>query len=379
MKFKAEKRIIVIPDSFKGTMSSSEICHIMEKTIHQFLPEVEVTRIPIADGGEGTVDALLEGVGGKKIKLCVQHPLQGEIDSFYAILDNEMVAVEMAAAAGLPLMDKLDVLQASTYGVGQLLKDALDKGQRDFIIGLGGSATNDGGAGACAALGIEFLNEQGEKFVPVGATLKDICSIDMEQMHPGIKDSSFHIMSDINNPLCGENGAAAIFGPQKGASDEVIKLLDEGLRNFAEVIRRDLGVDILQLPGAGAAGGMGGGLYALLQGKLESGIDVMLDTVKFDNLLQDTSLVFTGEGKIDAQSLGGKVVIGIAKRAKTANVPVIAVVGDIGDSLEEAYQLGISAICSINRVALPYQEAKKRAKSDLELTVREIMRLLSLN
>ncbi len=378
MEFNTQERIIVIPDSFKGTMSSSEICQIMEEAIHEFLPEIKITRIPIADGGEGTVDALLEGVGGKKMNLRVKHPLSGEVDSFYAILDNGTVAIEMAAAAGLPLMEKLDVLHASTYGVGQLMKDALDKGQRNFIIGLGGSATNDGGAGACAALGIEFLNAQGESFVPVGGTLKDICSINMEHMHPGIKESSFHIMSDINNPLCGENGAAAVFGPQKGASEEMIQLLDEGLQNFAEVIKKDLGVDISEVPGAGAAGGMGGGLYALLQGELESGIEVMLDTVKFTELLQDAALVFTGEGKIDSQSLGGKVVSGIAKRAKAADVPVIAVVGDIGDRLDAAYELGISAICSINRVAQPYEKAKKRAKSDLKLTVREIMRLLSL-
>ncbi len=378
MKLNSEGRIILIPDSFKGTMSSSEICQIMETAIQEFLPDIEIVSIPIADGGEGTVDALLEGVGGEKITLTVQHPLGHDIKSFYALLDNGSVAVEMAAAAGLPLMEELDVMNSSTYGVGQLMKDALEKGNRDFIIGLGGSATNDGGAGACAALGIEFLNEKGESFIPVGKTLKDIHSINMENLHPGIKEASIHIMSDINNPLCGDNGAAAIFGPQKGASEEEVKLLDEGLKNFAEVIKKDLDIDIFEVPGAGAAGGMGGGLYGLLGGKLEPGIEVMLDTVKFDQLLKKAELVFTGEGKIDSQSLGGKVVIGIAKKAKEAEVPVIAVVGDIGDDLEEAYEIGVSAIFSINRVAVPYEESKKRAKSDLALTMREIMRLLHL-
>lgn len=374
-------RIIIIPDSYKGTMSSSEICQIMKSSVQKFLPELpaeKISTIPIADGGEGTVDGLLQVIGGKKNRLWVNDPLGNKIKSYYGVLNNQVIAIEMAAAAGLPLLAKPNVLEASTFGVGELIKDALEKGYRDFIIGLGGSSTNDGGAGACAALGIDFLNAQGESFVPLGKTLKEIRDIRLDHLHKGVKESRIRLMCDVNNPLCGSCGAAAVFGPQKGAGAKDIKLLDEGLENFANIIRQKLGIDIVDLPGSGAAGGMGGGFFALLNGQLERGIEVMLDTVGFDALLEDAALVFSGEGKIDAQSLSGKVVVGVAQRAKKHQVPVIAVVGDAADDIQEIYQTGVSAVVSINRVALPFEQAKKRSRSDLALCMDEIMRLLCL-
>ncbi|MGI6545460.1 MAG: glycerate kinase [Fastidiosipilaceae bacterium] len=379
MKFMDEKKIILIPDSFKGTMSSIEVCEIMEKSIKSFLPKCDVVSIPVADGGEGTVDALVAAVGGEKIYTEVTGPKHKPVKSFFGLLNTGEAVIEMAAAAGLPMMgDELDVMNSTSFGVGELIIKALEKGRNKIVLGIGGSATNDGGAGAAAALGVRFLDKNGNPFVPVGATLKDIESIDTNQIHPNLKQTSIKIMSDINNPLCGENGAAAVFGAQKGATKEMMQELDEGLRHFSEIVKRDIKVDILNLPGAGAAGGMGGGIHALFDAELEMGIDVVLDVVKFEDLLKDTALVFSGEGKIDSQSLGGKVVIGIAKRTKKMHVPLIAVVGDIADDMNEAYEYGVSAIVSINRVALPYKKVKIRAESDLKLTVDEIMRLLLL-
>ena len=379
MKFTADKnRIILIPDSFKGTISATEVCEIMANSVRKFLPNMEITAMPVADGGEGTVEALKLAIGGEIISLDVKGPLMQEIKSFYGILPNGSAVIEVAAVIGLPQMKELAVMDATTYGVGQLISDVLDNGHNEIIIGLGGSATNDGGAGACTALGIKFFDKNDKEFIPVGRTLIDIARIDISGRNPALDNATIKLMSDINNPLCGERGAAVVFGPQKGAAESDIITLDAGLRNFAKIVERDVGVDILNVPGAGAAGGIGGGFYGLLNGKLEMGIDVILDIVKFDELLADTSIVFTGEGKIDSQSLGGKVVIGIAKRTKKQNIPLIAVVGDIGDNMDEAYDYGVTAIMSTNRVAVPFEEAKLRAKSDLALTMDEIMRLLTL-
>ncbi|MGB4610191.1 MAG: glycerate kinase [Saccharofermentanales bacterium] len=380
MKFSTDKnRIILIPDSFKGTISATEVCEIMANSVRKFLPNVEITAIPVADGGEGTVEALQLAIGGEMVNIDVKGPLMQDMESFYGVLPNGSAVIEVAAVVGLPQMEKLAVMDATTYGVGQLISDALAKGHTEIIIGLGGSATNDGGAGACAALGIKFFDKDNNEFVPVGKTLIDIARIDVSGRNPDLDNATIKLMSDINNPLCGKRGAAAVFGPQKGATESDVVALDAGLRNFAEIVKRDVGVDIIDIPGAGAAGGIGGGFYGLLNGKLEMGIDVILDIVKFDELLADTSIVFTGEGKIDSQSLGGKVVIGIAKRAKKQNVPLIAVVGDIGDNMDGAYDYGVTAIMSTNRVAVPFKEAKPRAKSDLALTMNEIMRLLTLS
>ena len=379
MKFTTDKnRIILIPDSFKGTISATEVCDIMANSVRKFLPDVEITAIPVADGGEGTVEALQFAVGGEIVNIDVKGPLMQDKESFYGILPNGSAVIEVAAVVGLPQMEKLAVMDATTYGVGQLIGDALAKGHTEIVIGLGGSATNDGGAGACAALGIKFFDKDDNEFVPVGKTLIDISRIDTSGKDPNLNNVTIKLMSDINNPLCGERGAAAVFGPQKGATESDVIALDAGLKNFAEIVKRDVGVDILDVPGSGSAGGIGGGFYGLLNGKLEMGIDVILDIVKFDELLADTSIVFTGEGKIDSQSLGGKVVIGIAKRAKKQNVPLVAVVGDIGDNMDGAYDYGVTAIMSTNRVAVPFKEAKLRAKSDLSLAMDEIMRLLTL-
>lgn len=379
MKFnKKKERIIVIPDSFKGNISSVEVCQIMTKSIKKFLPDIEVISIPIADGGEGTVVAFLQAVGGDLVNLPVEGPLRESIDSFYGVLEDETVVIEIAAAAGLPLLEVPRVMETSTYGVGQLISHALSQGKRKIIIGLGGSSTNDGGAGACAALGYKFFDKKGQEFVPVGKNLINIDKIESLQKHPALAEAKIILMSDVNNPLCGKLGAANVFGPQKGANQAEIKLLDEGLRNFARLIKRDIGVEIVDKPGAGAAGGMGGGLSALLDAQLKMGIEVILETIQFDKLLEKTSLVFTGEGKLDAQTLSGKAISGIARHTKKFDIPLIAVVGDISDHIDKAYNIGVTAIFSTNRLAIPYELARKRSKSDLALVMDEIMRILIL-
>ncbi|WP_283607983.1 glycerate kinase family protein [Faecalispora anaeroviscerum] len=374
------KKFLLIPDSFKGTMSSSRVCEIMEQAIRFHLPQAQVVSIPVADGGEGTVDSFLAAVGGEKHELQVTGPYGEPITGFYGILPDGTAVVEMAAAAGLPLVgENKHAEKTSTFGVGQILDHVVNTGCRKIILGLGGSATNDGGVGAAAALGVQFKDQEGKSFLPVGETLCKVSSIDASQINPRMKSVALTVMCDIDNPLCGPQGAAYVFAPQKGADPEMVERLDQNLAHLAAVIRRDLNVEIEHLPGAGAAGGMGGGMVAFLNGHLQMGIETVLDTVQFDTLLQDAQLVFTGEGKLDTQSLRGKVVSGVARRAKRQQVPVIAVVGDIGDQIEPVYEQGVSAVVSINRVAVPFSQAKLRSESDLELTMDSILRLLMGN
>ncbi|NLY18220.1 MAG: glycerate kinase [Clostridiaceae bacterium] len=375
------KKVILAPDSFKGTMSSIKICNIMEEVIKKHIPDIDVRKIPVADGGEGTVDCFLEALGGRKIKVEVSGPFFNEINSFYGILpDNNTAVVEMAAASGLPLVgDMKDPKITTTYGVGELIKHAvLFSGCRKIIIGLGGSCTTDGGAGMASALGVKFYDRNNEEFIPVGGTLGDISRIDASGLLKEIKDCAILGMCDVDNPLFGKNGAAYIYGPQKGADHESVLLLDKGLEHLSNQLIKHFNLDVSEIPGAGAAGGLGAGILAFLNGTLESGIETVLDTVKFDDLLKDAKIVFTGEGKIDGQSLRGKVVAGVAGRARKKNVPVIAVVGDIGDDTDGIYEAGVSAIVSINRVAVPFSVAKGRCESDLEKTMDTIMRLLKL-
>lgn len=372
------KKIILIPDSFKGTMSSKEICSIMEECIRAHYPATEIVSIPVADGGEGTVDSFLTYMGGKKITVIVKDPYMKDMESFYGLINEGNTAIiEMAACAGLPIVGKyLHAEKTTTYGVGQLIVHAAQSGCKKIIVGLGGSATNDLGAGAAAAAGIRFIDKDGVEFVPVGENLSNIVDIDTSGMLPGLKDLKIITMCDIDNPLYGKTGAAYVFAPQKGADSMMVEYLDNQLKAASGVIKRKLGIDISELVGAGAAGGMGGGMVAFFGSKLEMGIEVVLDTVNFDSLLPGSDLVFSGEGKIDDQTLRGKVVIGVARRAKKYGVPLIAVVGDIGDNIESIYEEGVSAIFSINRVAVPFQDAKLRADSDMMLTMDNLMRFL---
>ncbi|NLN65210.1 MAG: glycerate kinase [Clostridiaceae bacterium] len=376
------KKVILAPDSFKGTMSSIRICDIMEKEIKKHVPDIDVIKIPVADGGEGTVECFLEALGGTRVPVEVSGPLFEKVNSFYGILPDQTTAIiEMAAASGLPLVqeDKRNPLHTTTYGVGELIRHAIvEKGCKNIIIGLGGSSTTDGGAGMACALGVKFFDEHGKDFTPVGGTLENISRIDMSGLEQKLRECTILGMCDVDNPLYGKNGAAYIFGPQKGATPENVILLDNNLKHLSDLIKRDLNMDIANVPGSGAAGGLGAGILAFLKGALRSGIETVLDTVKFDTIIQGADIVFSGEGKIDGQSLRGKVVVGVAQRAKKQNIPVIAVVGDIGDDTDGVYETGVNAIVSINRVAVPFKIASTRSEEDLAKTMDTIMRLLKL-
>lgn len=369
-------KFLLIPDSFKGTMSSIEICSLLEEKIQEYYPAAEIHSIPVADGGEGSVDCFLQALGGEKVIVTTNNPFFEPIDSYYGLIDNGRTAViEMAASAGLPLIeDRKDPLKASTFGVGELILHAARKGVSKIIMGLGGSCTNDGGCGAACAVGIRFLDEAGNSFIPTGGTLHRIQQLDLSQIEPMIEGIEFVTMCDIDNPMYGPTGAAAIFGPQKGATPEEIELLDAGVQHLSQIIKQTIGLDLAFVPGTGAAGAMGAGMAAFFHSRLQMGIETILDTVQFEELASGADMIFTGEGKLDSQSLRGKVVIGVARRAKALGVPVTALVGDIGDDMGAAYDEGVSAIFSINRVAVDFPVAKLRSRQDLSLTIDNLMR-----
>ena len=368
------ERYVLVPDSFKGTLGSGEICAILREEILRAKPDAEVVSIPVADGGEGSVDAFLTAVGGQRVQVPCHGPHMEEMTGFYELLPDGTAVVEMAAAAGLPLAgNRLEPDTATTYGVGELMADAAARGARCIILGLGGSATNDGGCGAAAALGARFLDGQGKTFLPTGGNLDRIARIDLGGQRPL---PEITVMCDIDNPLCGPTGASEVFGPQKGADPEMVRRLDGNLRHLAEVIRRDLGAEILDLPGAGAAGGMGGGAAAFWNGKLQMGIETVLDTVDFDEIVRGARLVITGEGCLDGQSLRGKVVSGVAARARRAGVPVVALVGAVGEGADGIYDLGVCGVFTTNHRPEPFEEARLHAADNLRRTIRNLMGFL---
>lgn len=373
------EKILLVPDSFKGTLSSRQVCQVMAGQLRRFFPQAQVKSIPVADGGEGSVEAFLAAAGGERRTRTVTGPFGEPVEAFYGILgDGRTAVIEMAACAGLPLAEgRLNPERATTYGVGELLLAAKEAGCTKAILGLGGSCTNDGGAGAAAALGAKFTRADGAAFIPTGGTLGEIAALDVSPVAQALQGMELTAMCDIDNPLYGEAGAAAVFAPQKGADAAMVARLDAGLRHLGQVSARCLGRDFSHLPGAGAAGGLGFGMAAFCGAQLRMGIDAVLDAVGFDSLLPGTDVVFTGEGKIDSQSARGKVVSGVAARCRKAGVPVVAVVGQIGQGFEEMYQQGLTAVFSINRAAQPFAESRLHAGENLALTMENIARLLA--
>ena len=373
------EKILLVPDSFKGTLSSRQVCQVMAGQLRRFFPQAQVKSIPVADGGEGSVEAFLAAAGGERRTRTVTGPFGEPVEAFYGILgDGRTAVIEMAACAGLPLAEgRLNPERATTYGVGELLLAAKEAGCTKAILGLGGSCTNDGGAGAAAALGAKFTRADGTAFVPTGGTLGEIAALDVSPVAQALQGMELTAMCDIDNPLYGEAGAAAVFAPQKGADAAMVARLDAGLRHLGQVAARCLGRDFSHLPGAGAAGGLGFGMAAFCGAQLRMGIDAVLDAVGFDSLLPGTDMVFTGEGKIDSQSARGKVVSGVAVRCRKAGVPVVAVVGQIGQGFEKMYQQGLTAVFSINRAAQPFAESRFHAGENLALTMENIARLLA--
>ena len=372
------KKCVVVSDSFKGTVSSREICAIAQRVIPRHFPACEVVCIPVADGGEGTVDCFVQAMGAQRVEITVTNALGEKSAAAYARL-GELAIIEMAAAAGLPQVgERRCPGTATTYGVGELIAHAIDSGCRKILLGLGGSATNDGGCGCAAALGVRFYDADGQSFIPAGDTLGRIARIDTAKANERLRSVELTVMCDVTNPLYGPTGAAYIFGPQKGADAEKIKSLDAGLRHFGDVIRSQLGIDVSMMPGAGAAGGMGAGCVALLSGTMQSGIDAVLDVTGFDRQLEGADLVITGEGRIDSQSADGKVISGVARRTKEKGVPLIAIAGGIADSAGAVYDIGVSAMFSTDRAALPVDMLGARSPGDYEATLSDIMSLIAI-
>lgn len=376
-------KIISAVDSFKGSVSSSEINNCVEKGIRKVYPNSEVIKVPIADGGEGTVESLIEALGGEIISLSVRNPLGEMIDSYYGILyDKKTAVIEMALASGLPLIpeEKRNPMKVSSYGTGELIKDALDRGCTEFIVGIGGSATNDGGIGMLEALGYKFYDKNLNYLETCGENLINLKIIDDKSVNDKLKNAKFLVACDVNNPFYGENGAAHVYGRQKGATENMILELDKGLENFANLIKNIKNIDVQTINGTGAAGGIGGAFVSFLNAKLESGIDIILKKLNFEEIIKDADLVITGEGKIDFQTSMGKTPVGIARIAKKYNIPVIAIAGSVADDAEEVHKNGIDAYFSIMNYPISLNEAMKKenTKKFLIKNIEEIFRVLKI-
>ena len=381
-------KIVIAPDSFKGSLTALEVAHAIKIGIERVIPEAEVDEIPMADGGEGTVQALVDATGGEIIAQEVCDPLGNRIHANFGILgDGNTAVIEMAAASGLPLVpeDKRNPMLTTTFGTGELIRAALDRGCRKLIVGIGGSATVDGGAGMAQALGARLLDKDGNEVPRGGGGLEYLDRIDVSGLDPRIVMTLEQapalqtvVACDVDNPLVGPRGGPEVYGPQKGATPEMVKKLDRYLDRYADIIKRDLGIDVKEEPGAGAAGGLGAGLMAFLNAELRSGIDIVIEASKLEVHLRDADLVITGEGKIDGQTIYGKTPIGVAKAAKKYGIPVIGIGGGISDDASAVYDNGIDALMSIVSYPMSLESAMKQAYDLVANAAERAMRLLML-
>lgn len=375
-------KVVIAIDSFKGSLTSLEAGMAAKEGINKVYPDAEIFVRPVADGGEGTVDTLVDGLGGKKQRIAVVGPLGEIVQAEYGIIENNTAVIEMSAAAGITLVpeEKRNPLNTTTYGVGELIIDAINKGCRNFIVGIGGSATNDGGIGMLQALGYGMLNKDGKQ-VSFGAKgLQELDSITVNGALPILKECTFNIACDVANPLCGENGCSAVYGPQKGADEEMIKQMDEWLFNYsklAKVVNTNADKDF---PGVGAAGGMGFAFKSFLNGTLKKGIDLILTETKFEDYIKDASFVITGEGRLDSQTAMGKVPAGVAQIAKKYNKPVIAFSGCVTDEAKVCNTCGIDSFFPILRKVCSLDEAMDNmvASSNMTDTVEQVFRLINI-
>ena len=359
-------KVVVASDSFKGCLSSMQVAEGVEAGIHMCCPGCHVVKLAVADGGEGTVDALLETMGGCRVSVEVSDPLGRPCMAEYAVLNDGVTAVmEMSSASGLPLLkpEERDPMKASTYGTGQMIADALDRGCRRFLIGIGGSATNDAGMGMLEALGCRFLDHDGNALSGCGESMSRVLTIDWSNLRPDVGESEFIVACDVDSPFHGPEGAAYVYGPQKGAKPETVIRLDAGLRNMADVIARETRVHISDMPGAGAAGGLGGALKAFLNAELRRGAEMVLDAIGFDEIIKDADLVITGEGRIDAQTMTGKLPYAVARRAGIRGIPVLAICG----RAEIQSHPSFTAICPITPPETPLQTALQPSVATLNI------------
>ncbi|MCI8950808.1 MAG: glycerate kinase [Lachnospiraceae bacterium] len=357
-------KFLFASDSFKGTLSSETIIKLLTQSAKEVFPGCETEGTLIADGGEGTVDAVIAMTKGTMIEVPVHGPLMEETLAVYGKINDDSAIIEMAAASGLPMVPShlRNPLNTTTYGTGELIKDALDKGFRNISIALGGSATNDGGMGAMAALGVKFFDQEGNELNGIGSDLAKVADVDISGIHPGVKEASFTVMCDVNNPLTGPDGATYTFGKQKGGTPEILDELEAGMKSYAQVVGKALNMDIDHLPGAGAAGGLGAAVCGFLNATLKSGIETVLDLIDFDQMLEGVDLVVTGEGRIDWQSAFGKVPSGIGMRCKKKGIPAVAIVGGMGQGAEKIYEFGVESIIPTINGAMEIEEALERAE-----------------
>ncbi|HPX84323.1 MAG TPA: glycerate kinase [Bacilli bacterium] len=370
------KKIIVIPDSFKACLSSYEVANIIKDALKAVIPDAEVITIPVSDGGEGLVDSYLTAVGGQKIALSTSGPYQERIDSFYGMINPQTAIIEMAASAGLTLVkDRPNPSLTTTYGVGELIIDAMNKGASTIILGLGGSATNDMGVGMAHCLGVQFFNRNHDLFLPVGGTLKEIKTINIDKLHPLIKKTKFIALCDVKNPLYGPQGAAFVYAKQKGANDAMILELDENMRQLALVLQKQFGMEV-DFAGAGAAGGMTVSAKLFLHAEIKSGIETFLKMIKFQDLIKKADLIISGEGKFDSQSLSGKVIGGIAAEAAFAQVPLYALVGQKADMDEANYPQALKKVISLMEYSHSLADSFLNARFYLSKATKELAKSL---
>lgn len=374
-------KIIIAPDSFKGNLSALEVAKLIEKGIRRVYPKVKIVKVPMADGGEGTVRSLVDATKGRIIRKEVTGPLSRKVKASYGILgDGKTAIIEMASASGLPLVpkSKRNPLLTTTYGTGELIKAALDRGCRKIIVGIGGSATVDGGAGMAQALGVRLLDKKGREIGFGGGALQNLEKIDISKLDGRIRKIKVLVASDVDNPLTGPKGAARVYAPQKGASPSMVKRLEKNLKRYASIIKRDLKKDIKNISGTGAAGGLGAGLIAFLDAKIRLGVNIVIETVRLEKHLKDADLVITGEGKMDSQTIYGKTPIGVAKLAKRYNIPIVAVVGEVGKGVEKVYKHGIDGIMTTTPYPMTHSQAVGKSSQLIPDVSEQLMKLIKI-
>jgi len=374
-------KIVIAPQAFKGSLSALSAARAIARGVLASDPTTETALVPVADGGDGTLNALIDSTNGRIFKSIVTGPLGFSVESEWGVMgDGKTAVIEMAQASGLVLVPPKgrNPLNTTTRGTGQLIKEALDKGYLRIIVGLGGSATNDGGAGMASALGVQFLDREGKSLADGGAALSELCHIDLSAIHPGLKSAEIIGATDVTNPLCGPTGASAVYGPQKGATIDIINRLDAALKHFATITKSEMGMDVLDEPGSGAAGGMGAGLLAFANAELRSGIDMVCDVLEFEKHIEGAALVITGEGRSDASTVYDKAPMGVARKAKVHNVPTVVLAGSLGKGYEELYHHDISAVVCISDGPMAFDRSLSRTEELLEAAADRTMRLLRL-
>lgn len=374
-------KIVIAPDSYKESLSALEVATAIEQGFREIFPSAQYVKLPVADGGEGTVEAMVAATGGRIVHVPVTGPLGERVEGFYGLSGDEQSAfIEMAAASGLELVapSQRNPLKTTSWGTGELIRHALDVGVKHIIIGIGGSATNDGGAGMVQALGARLLDDEGHAIGPGGSELERLAKIDRSSLDRRLADCRIEVACDVTNPLTGEEGASAVFGPQKGATSEMIVMLDNILAHYAKVIARDLDIDVLHLAGGGAAGGMGAALYAFCGAHLRQGIEIVTDALHLDEQVADADLVITGEGRIDSQTIHGKVPVGVAKVAKRFNKPVIGIAGSLTADVGVVHDHGIDAVFSVIYTICSLEDALENAGENVRMAARNIAAVLKV-